>query len=190
MTSRKIILFVLFAGFDRDRCAASKPIGRSREKTSGIRRLLGFSVDESYGPKSRFASKEPFHDAGLQIDAINQVRPRVQQPSVECLANLHPGRICFNLFQTSIILNTTLTQTQGLCKECQNISKCTFADQWSTQNWVRSKNIAEKHPNSLKNEEKWILLKAGWIDLEMCIFGFVTFFIYWHWPLIPLGLRQ
>ena len=62
-----------FAGFDRDRCAASKPIGKSRKKTSGIRGLLGFSADESDGPKSRFASKEPFHDAGLQIDAINQV---------------------------------------------------------------------------------------------------------------------
>ena len=64
---------MLFAGFDRDRCAASKPIGKSRKKTSGIRGLLGFSVDESDGPKSRFASKEPFHDASLQIDAINQV---------------------------------------------------------------------------------------------------------------------
>ena len=62
-----------FAGFDRDRCAASKPIGKSRKKTSGIRGLLGFSSNESDGPKSRFASKEPFHDAGLQIDAINQV---------------------------------------------------------------------------------------------------------------------
>ena len=73
MTLRKLIFLCLFAGFDRDRCAASKPIGKSRKKTSGIRGLLGFSVDESDGPKSRFASKEPFHDASLQIDAINQV---------------------------------------------------------------------------------------------------------------------
>ena len=73
MTLRKLIFLCLFAGFDRDRCAASKPIGKSRKKTSGIRGLLGFSADESDGPKSRFASKEPFHDAGLQIDAINQV---------------------------------------------------------------------------------------------------------------------
>jgi hypothetical protein len=73
MTLRKLIFLSLFAGFDRDRCAASKPIGKSRKKTSGIRGLLGFSADESDGPKSRFASKEPSHDAGLQIDAINQV---------------------------------------------------------------------------------------------------------------------
>ena len=66
-------IFVCDAGFDRDHCAASKPIGKSREKTSGFGGLLGCSADESDGAQSRFVAKEPFHDAGFQIDAIHQV---------------------------------------------------------------------------------------------------------------------
>ena len=66
-------IFVCDAGFDRDHCAASKPIGKSREKTSGFGGLFGCSTDESDVAQSRFVAKEPFHDAGFQIDAIHQV---------------------------------------------------------------------------------------------------------------------
>ena len=63
----------MHTGFDRDHCAASKPIGKSREKTSGFGGLFGCSTDESDVAQSRFVAKEPFHDAGFQIDAIHQV---------------------------------------------------------------------------------------------------------------------
>ena len=83
----------MHTGFDRDHCAASKSIGKSREETSGFGGLLGCSADESDGAQSRFVAEEPVHDAGLQIDALHQVSAHADQqitaPSVECNLRLN-----------------------------------------------------------------------------------------------------